>query len=48
MLGPLAGTGLYELRAEYPYMLSCALLVIVMLALGANRALRQTLLRDPA
>jgi MFS family permease len=48
MLGPLAGTGLYELRAEYPYMLSCALLVIVMLALGANRGLRQTLLRDPA
>jgi len=48
MLGPLAGTGLYELRAEYPYMLSCLLLVVVMVALGANRDLRHTLLRDPA
>jgi hypothetical protein len=48
MLGPLAGTGLYELGAEYPYMLSCVLLVLVMLTLGAKRSLRQTLLRDPA
>jgi len=48
MLGPLAGTGLYEFRAEYPYVLSCALLVLVMLAVGANRGLRQSLLRDPA
>jgi MFS family permease len=48
MLGPLAGTGLYEFRAEYPYILSCALIVIVMLALGANRGLRHSLLREPA
>jgi MFS family permease len=48
MLGPLAGTGLYEFRAEYPYLLSCVLLVIVMLSLGANRGLRDSLRRDPA
>jgi MFS family permease len=48
MLGPLAGTGLYEFRAEYPYLLSSVLLVIVMLAVAANRGLRQSLLRDPA
>jgi MFS family permease len=48
MLGPLAGTGLYEFRAEYPYMLSSALIVIVMLALGANRGLRHSLLRESA
>jgi MFS family permease len=48
MLGPLAGTGLYEFRAEYPYMLSCALLVLVMLALAANGALRHSLRSDPA
>ena len=48
MLGPLAGTGLYEFRAEYPYILSCALIVIVMLALGANRDLRHSLLRESA
>ncbi|MEP7049602.1 MAG: MFS transporter [Pseudomonadota bacterium] len=43
MLGPLAGTGLYELRAEYPYVLSCALLVVVMLALALNTGLRRSL-----
>jgi MFS family permease len=48
MLGPLAGTGLYEFRAEYPYILSCALIVIVMLALSANRGLRHSLLRESA
>jgi MFS family permease len=48
MLGPLAGTGLYEFRAEYPYMLSSALIVIVMLVLGANRGLRHSLLRESA
>ncbi|MEO8903594.1 MAG: MFS transporter [Polyangiaceae bacterium] len=43
MLGPLAGTGLYELRAEYPYVLSCVLIVIVMCALAANTGLRRSL-----
>ncbi len=46
MLGPLAGTGLYELRAEYPYLLSAGLLVIVMLTLTVNAGLRQSLGRD--
>ncbi|MEI9949265.1 MAG: MFS transporter [Pseudomonadota bacterium] len=46
MLGPLAGTGLYELRAEYPYLLSSALIVIVMLAVVANRGLRHSLRSD--
>ncbi len=48
MLGPLAGTGLYEFRAEYPYMLSAALLSVVMLALFANPGLRHSLRSDPA
>jgi len=48
MLGPLAGTGLYELRAEYPYMLSCSLLVIALLALLANGGLRHSLRSDAA
>ncbi|MEI9941737.1 MAG: MFS transporter [Pseudomonadota bacterium] len=46
MLGPLAGTGLYEFRAEYPYVLSSALIVIVMLAVIANRGLRHSLRSD--
>jgi MFS family permease len=48
MLGPLAGTGLYEFHAEYPYMLSCVLIVIVMFALLANRGLRTSLRSDEA
>jgi predicted MFS family arabinose efflux permease len=48
MLGPLAGTGLYELRAEYPYILSSLLIVIVMLAVVANPALRHSLRSDAA
>jgi hypothetical protein len=48
MLGPLAGTGLYEFHPEYPYLLSCALLVLVMLTLVANRGLRHSLRSDPA
>jgi len=48
MLGPLAGTGLYEVRAEYPYVLSSALIVIVMLAVMANRGLRHSLGSDAA
>jgi MFS family permease len=48
MLGPLAGTGLYEFRAEYPYMLSAALIVIVMFSLLANRGLRHSLRNDAA
>jgi MFS family permease len=48
MLGPLAGTGLYEFRAEYPYMLSCALLVIVLFVLLSNRRLRHSLSSEAA
>ena len=48
MLGPLAGTGLYEFRPEYPYILSAALIVTVMLAVVANRGLRHSLRSDTA
>ena len=48
MLGPLAGTGLYEFRAEYPYLLSSVLIVVVMLAVTANRGLRHALRSDAA
>ena len=48
MLGPLAGTGLYEIRAEYPYILSSALLAIVMLSVIVNRGLRHSLRSDAA
>jgi len=48
MLGPLAGTGLYEFRAEFPYLLSAALIVIVMLAVVANPGLRHSLRSDAA
>ena len=48
MFGPVLGTGLYELRHEYPYMLSCALLVIVLLVLLSNRGLRHSLSSDAA
>ncbi|HYQ41302.1 MAG TPA: MFS transporter [Polyangiaceae bacterium] len=48
MLGPLAGTGLYEIRAEYPYILSSVLIVVVMLSVIANRGLRHSLRSDAA
>ena len=48
MLGPLAGTGLYEFRHELPYLLSCTLLVIVMATVAVNRNLRHSLRSDPA
>jgi len=48
MLGPLAGTGLYEFRHELPYVLSCTLLVIVMATVAVNRNLRHSLRSDPA
>ena len=46
MLGPLAGTGLYEFRPEFPYVLSSVLIVVVMLAVLANRGLRHSLRSD--
>ncbi|HEY0464213.1 MAG TPA: MFS transporter [Polyangiaceae bacterium] len=46
MLGPLAGTGMYQLRAEYPYVLSSALLVVVLLSVLANPGLRHSLRSD--
>jgi MFS family permease len=48
MLGPLAGTGLYEIRAEYPYLLSSVLLVLVMFSLFANAGLRRSLTSNAA
>ena len=48
MLGPLAGTGLYEIRAEYPYVLSCVLILIVLFGLFANGRLRHSLRSDSA
>ncbi|HYP76658.1 MAG TPA: MFS transporter [Polyangiaceae bacterium] len=48
MLGPLAGTGLYEVRAEYPYVLSSVLIVLVMFSVMANRGLRHSLRSDAA
>jgi len=48
MLGPLAGTGLYEIRAEYPYALSAALIVLVLAGLLANEQLRRTLANSAA
>lgn len=48
MFGPLAGTGLYQIHAEYPYWLSSGLLVVVMLAVAANSGLRASLRSDRA
>jgi MFS family permease len=48
MFGPLAGTGLYQIHAEYPYWLSSGLLVVVMLAVAANSDLRASLRSDRA
>ena len=48
MLGPLAGTGLYEFHAEYPYILSATLIVLVLLSLLANGQLRHKLASDAA
>lgn len=48
MLGPLAGTGLYEVRVEYPYVLSSVLIVVVMISVMANRGLRHSLRSDAA
>jgi MFS family permease len=38
MLGPLLGTGLYELRPEYPYAFGAALLCVVLAFLLVSRA----------
>jgi MFS family permease len=43
LLGPVVGTGLYELHPEYPYMLSVALLMIVVVALTLSRRLRNAM-----
>jgi hypothetical protein len=37
---------LYQLRAEYPYVLSSVLIVVVMLSVMANRGLRHSLRSD--
>ncbi len=46
VLGPLVGTGLYRFHAEYPYILSASLIVIVLSAFLANGQLRRTLASD--
>lgn len=43
VLGPLAGGGLYGLRAEYPYILSAVLIVIVLAGFLVDGRLRRTL-----
>jgi MFS family permease len=48
MLGPIAGTSLYELRPEYPYAFSAALLVVASLALFSRRVRSVTLLEAPS
>ena len=48
MLGPLAGTGLYEFRPEFPYLLSSGLLVLVLGVLLSNGRLRRSLGSDAA
>jgi MFS family permease len=47
MLGPVAGTSLYQLRPEYPYAFSAALLVVASLALFSRRIRSVTLLEAP-
>jgi MFS family permease len=46
MLGPVVGTGLYEFRPEYPYVLSSVLLVVVLGALLANSRLQRAVSGD--
>ena len=40
MLGPVVGTGLYQVQPDYPYMLSALLLVFVIGTLLTNRRLK--------
>jgi MFS family permease len=41
MLGPVVGTGLYQIRPEYPYALSTLLLCFVMASFAFNRKLKK-------
>ncbi len=41
MLGPVVGTGLYEIHPQYPYMLSAVLLVIVLAFLMTSQRVRE-------
>jgi MFS family permease len=47
MLGPVVGTSLYEVRPEYPYAFSGALLLLAITAL-LSRKIRSVTLLDPA
>jgi MFS family permease len=40
LLGPVVGTALYQVRPEYPYGFSAALLCSVLLIMAASRRLR--------
>jgi MFS family permease len=50
MTGPLLATSLYQMRPEYPYLLTCALLSLVALAVWLHPRLRRiaTLSAAPA
>ncbi len=45
LLGPVVGTGLYQIRPEYPYAFSAALLVLVITLLSSNARLRAAMAR---
>ncbi|AEB12797.1 MFS transporter [Marinithermus hydrothermalis] len=47
MLGPVAGTGLYEFRPEYPYVFSASLLGLALFLLAVNPRVRQALEEHP-
>jgi len=40
LMGPVVGTGLYQIRPEYPYGFSAALLAVVMVLMLTSRRLR--------
>ena len=43
LLGPVAGTGLYQLRPEYPYVFSAVLLTVVLFLVATSRGLRRAI-----
>jgi MFS family permease len=48
MTGPLLATSLYQMRPEYPYLLTCALLSLVALAVWLHPRLRRIATRSAA
>jgi DHA1 family tetracycline resistance protein-like MFS transporter len=43
LLGPVVGTGLYQLRPEYPYGFSALLLTLVLISVTTSRTLRRAI-----